>query len=139
MTADGMKCQPCSVTTAAAFNELTAPAGAMPGKLIAVVVLLGLGIALNLITMSLLSVALGVALLVGILVGNDGVRRFVMILAWISLVMGGFALVLFVTAGSSLGVIFAAFGVAQNVFLIWALKQDDVRNWMFKTAFKDGL
>jgi hypothetical protein len=111
----------------------------MPGKLTVVVVLLGLGILLNLISMSLLSVAFGVALLVGILAGNDGIRRFVIALAWINLALGAFGLVMVLSAGDSLVLMLAVFGVAQTLFVLWALMQEDVREWMFKTAFKDGL
>jgi len=118
---------------------LTSPAGPMPGKLKVVVALLGLGVLLNFLSMSLISVAFGIALLVGILVGNDGVRKLIMILAWISLVFSGVSMVLLVSLGYPLGVALGAFGLAQNIFLIWALKQNDVRDWMFKTAFKAGL
>ena len=139
MTAEGMKCQPCSMAAAPQLDELTSPAGPMPGKLKVVVALLGLGVLLNFLSMSLISVAFGIALLVGILVGNDGVRKLIMILAWISLVFSGVSMVLLVSLGYPLGVALGAFGLAQNIFLIWALKQNDVRDWMFKTAFKAGL
>jgi hypothetical protein len=139
MTADGLKCQACSVVAAPPVHELAGPAGPMPTKLQVVVALLGLGILLNFLTLSLLTAGIGVALLIGILVGNDGIRRFVTALAWINLVIGGFALAMILSAGSSQAVGVAIFGVVQNVFVIWTLGQEDVRNWMFKTAFKDGL
>lgn len=140
MTADGMKCQACSLAAAPQLDALTSPAGSMPGKLMAVVILLGIGVVLNLLTMSLISMAIGITLIVGILVGNDGIRKLVMILAYISLLFSGIAMVLVVlVAAHPLVLVMGLFGVAQNVFLIWALKQNDVRDWMFKTAFKDGL
>lgn len=141
MTVDGMKCAQCAAILNVAPNvdELTGPAGAMPGKLVVVVALLGLSVLLNLLALSFLNVVIGCALLFGILVGNDGIRRLVMALAWISLVLAGFGLVAAAAAGATVVAAVGVFGVTQNIWLIWALRQDDVRNWMFKTAFKDGL
>ena len=139
MTADGLKCPNCALSPNPVASDLAGPAGPMPGKLQAVVALIGLGILLNLVSYSLLSVAFGVALLVGILAGNDGIRRFVIALAWINVILGGFGLAMVLSAGEPMLLAFAAFGLAQSVFVVWALMQNDVRDWMFKTAFKDGL
>ncbi len=117
---------------------LASPAGSMPGKLVTVVVLMIISIVLNLLTLSFFSAALGTALVVGLFVGNDGVRRFVVGLMWVNLAVsiGFFVLALSLNGATVLSSVLSV-GIAG--FVVWALVQDDVRDWMFKTAFKDGL
>ena len=85
-----------------------------------------------------LAAAIGGALLVGILVGNDGVRGFMRGLAAVQILMN---LVLMAAAQGAKGVgagqmaIWGFFGIAIPVFIIWTLGQPDVRDWMFRKNF----
>ncbi len=109
----------------------------MPGVLVVLVCLQGLGALLNLLSGSLLAAAIGTALLVGILVGNDGVRSFMRGLAVIQILMN----VVLMAAAKGAGVstdriaIAAIFGVGVPVFIIWTLGRPDVRDWMFRKNF----
>jgi hypothetical protein len=110
----------------------------MPGKLKVVVGLLGLGLVLHLVSGALFSAAVQGALLFGVLIGNDGVRTLLRVLAGVNIA------VIFVTAGPDLQhgdpTLLAAVcvGVGVAVFIIWALGQQDVREWMFRKNFKLG-
>lgn len=109
----------------------------MPGKLVVVVVLMAIGIALNLLSGSLLSAGINIALLVGVLVGNDGVRTFLRGLAVLQII---WAIVILAGVGAHVGktvlVIAAVIGIASPAYLLWALGQNDVREWMFRKNFK---
>ncbi len=115
----------------------------MPGTLMVVVLFQGLGVVLNAVSGSLLSAAIGGALLVGILVGNDGVRNFMRGLAAIQILMN---VVLMAAASSNVHVagstmaIWGFFGIAVPAFIIWTLGQPNVRDWMFRKNFNlDGV
>lgn len=110
------------------------PSG-MPGKLVAVVVLLVVASVLNLLSGALISAGIQAALLFGVVIGNDGVRTFLRGLAGVNILL---IVVLGIPAMQSGGaevVLGAIIGVAVNVYLIWALGQDDVREWMFRKNF----
>ncbi len=143
MTVDGMKCSSCSIKTAVLDANLTAAAGSMPGKLLAVVTLMIISIVLSALSFSFLSAAFSAALLVGLFIGNDGVRRFVVALTWLNLMLkiGALILVLGLSGGKVDGetIVLSALSMGISGFVVWALVQNDVRDWMFKTAFKDGL
>lgn len=143
MTAEGMKCPACSTKMMEMDSDLTSAAGSMPGKLLAVVILMSISILLNVISMSLVSAIFGGALLAGLFVGNDGVRRFVVGLMWVNLMIkiGLFIFALGLSGGHLDGTVVALSGLSMAIsgFVVWALVQNDVRDWMFKTAFKDGL
>ena len=143
MTPDGMTCSPCSIKTAALDVTLTSAAGSMPGKLLAVVIFMVISIVLSVLSFSFLSAAFSVALLIGLFIGNDGVRRFVIALTWLDLMLkiGLLILVLSMAGGQLDGVTIMLSSLSMSIsgFVVWALVQNDVRDWMFKTAFKDGL
>lgn len=109
----------------------------MPGTLLVLVILQGLGVVLNAVSGGLLAAAIGGALLVGILVGNDGVRGFMRGLAAVQILMN----VVLMVAAKSQGVavskmaIWAIFGIGIPVFIIWTLGQPNVRDWMFRKNF----
>jgi hypothetical protein len=109
----------------------------MPGVLMVVVFLQGLGALLNAVTGALLAAAIATALLVGILVGNDGVRNFMRGLAAIQILMN----VVLMAAAKSHGAevsplaIWASYGIGIPAFIIWTLGQPNVRDWMFRKNF----
>ena len=108
----------------------------MPGKLMIVLGLMTLGVILYLVTAAILSAIIGVALIVGVIAGNDGVRTFLRALAifqmlWAAIVV--FALSSAVSTEAAL--IAAVFGVGSPAFFFWTLGQDDVREWMFRKNF----
>jgi len=109
----------------------------MPGKLVVVVVLLGVALVLNIVNGALLSAGLHGALVFGVLIGNDGVRTFLRALAAVNilvvLVMSIPALEALATGSLIAGVILS---VGINAYFIWALGQEDVREWMFRKNFK---
>jgi hypothetical protein len=115
----------------------------MPAKLIVCVVWMIVGAVANLALGGILAAGIAIALTVGILVGNDGVRTF---LKWASLFQAGYTVTVlgfFVSEGHVLevrgGLAFVAiavvFGVLAPLFLFWALGKDDVREWMFRKNF----
>jgi hypothetical protein len=139
MTADGMKCSNCVASIAISEPEMLAPAGSMPGKLAVVIGLMAISVLLNILTTSLISGGIGIALIAGILVGNNGVRLFVKALVWLQLLFQSIGLVAVLALNETPLLLASLFSVGISVFVIWTLMQDDVRTWMFKTAFKDGL
>jgi len=109
----------------------------MPGKLMVVVGLMALGAVLNLVAGGILSAVLEVVLIVGVLAGNDGVRTFLRGLAaiqilWTITVLAGAATLTNSPALLLAGII----AITSCAYFIWALGQDDVREWMFRKNFK---
>ncbi len=110
----------------------------MPGKLVLVVLWMVIGAIAALATGGIVTAGIQAALIVGVLAGNDGVRTFLRGLAVIQILWN---LTLITAAASethaSTGAIaiFAAFGVGAPAFLVWALGQQDVRDWMFRKNF----
>jgi len=142
MTVEGMLCSPCNITKSvdAVSNR---PAGSMPGKLQVVFVLMIIAVVLSVLTSSFISAGIGMALLLGLFVGNDGVRKFVIGLVWLDLMIKA-GLVVFVVIVSSgkvdmFFILITLVSVSISGFVIWVLGQHDVRDWMFRTAFKEGL
>ncbi len=112
---------------------------AMPGKLTAVVVFLLVGVVANFASSGLCVGWIGIVLAAGVLVGNDGVRTFLRGLAVIE--MFWVATMSFANAKrcpdqhalvDDLGLSL----IVSPVFMIWALGQQDVRDWMFRASFK---
>jgi hypothetical protein len=108
----------------------------MPGLLVVVVGLMGLGVVLNLISGGILSAIIGGALVFGVLVGNNGVRQF---LRGIAVLQMMFAIwVLAMASGhvsSEVMAIVALFGLGIPVFYFYTLGRDDTRDWMFRKNF----
>jgi hypothetical protein len=109
----------------------------MPGKLVVVVVLLGVAIVLNILGAALVSAGIQGVLLFGVLIGNDGVRTFLRGLAAVNIVI---VLVMSIpamqAADNTMVLIMVAISVSINGYMIWALGQEDVREWMFRKNFK---
>jgi hypothetical protein len=108
----------------------------MPGKLMVVVGLMALGVVLNLAGGGLVAAAIGAALIIGVLAGNDGVRTFLrglaaIQIAWALAVLGMASDIVAAPALLVAGII----GIGTPAFLIWALGQNDVREWMFRKNF----
>jgi hypothetical protein len=115
----------------------------MPAKLIVCVVWMVIGAVLNLAGGGLLTAGIEIALIVGVLVGNDGVRTF---LKWASLFQAGYVVMILgffihetaiiaTRTGIYIIAIAVVFGVLAPLFLFWALGKDDVREWMFRKNF----
>ena len=108
----------------------------MPGKLMVVVGLMALGAVMSLAVGGLLSAALEVALIVGVLAGNDGVRTFLRGLAAVQIV---WAMTVLASASDLVAapvlLVAGIIGIGTPAFLIWALGQSDVRDWMFRKNF----
>jgi hypothetical protein len=122
----------------------------MPAKLMVLVVLLFVGSVLNFVggsTTGIVMAVLQAALAIGVLAGNDGVRIFLRGLAAIQILWVLVMLAMAVAeasdhhlAGSVLGSpifwLIALIGLGTPGFLLWALGQHDVRDWMFQRSFR---
>jgi hypothetical protein len=109
----------------------------MPGKLVVVVVLMALGAVVSLIAGGLLSAAFEVVLIIGVLAGNDGVRTFLRGLAAVQILWAMTVLSRATALGANPALLLAGvIGIASPAFFIWALGQNDVRDWMFRKNFK---
>lgn len=142
MGVEGMTCASCCAAGRVAPDpELTKPAGSMPVQLVIVLALMAINIGLSLIEGGYISVALNLALMAGVLAGNHGVRKFLLFFAWVNLVVSGIlcALIVLAAATEEGELVYAAISTGIAAFTVWALSHPDVREWMFKTAFKDGL
>jgi hypothetical protein len=107
----------------------------MPGKLMVLVFLMGIGVLVNLLTGALFSAAIGVALVVGVLVGNDGVRKFLIGLSALQIVWAVIVLIGASALGSGALAIAGIFAIGIPALYIWVLVQEDVRDWMFRKNF----
>lgn len=117
----------------------------MPNKLKLVVAVMILGVALSLVSGAWVSALIGGALTFGVLVGNDGVRAFLRGLCVVQILLAaGLTVFPFLLgAASELDgrtmlalAISTVFGIAMPAYMVWALGQEDVRNWMFRKNFK---
>ena len=101
--------------------------------------LLGLAVALNAINNAWIAAAFQGALLFGLAIGNDGVRTFMRFLATINIPV---ILVLMIpdyqATGDAIVLVAAIVSAAVNAYIIWALGQNDVRDWMFRKNFDLG-
>lgn len=107
----------------------------MPATLMVVVGLLGLGVLSNIVAGALVSAAIGGALLFGLIVGNDGVRKFMQFLAVIQIVWNTILIARSAGAAPWLYAVWIVIGIALPAFLIWTLSRPDVREWMFRKNF----
>lgn len=121
----------------------------MPKKLIVLVALMGIQILLRTITMAtvtssvpvadFIGLLINVALLVGVLKGNEGVRALIIIFSVIGLILGSFALLraqsLGLHASNLLLFVAVVFSMLGPAFTIWCLTRADVKNWMSRRTF----
>jgi hypothetical protein len=108
----------------------------MPGLLVALVGLMGLGVVLNLVSGSIFSAIIGAALIFGVLVGNNGIRQLLRGLAVLQIAFAVFALaVASAVVGSGVWLVVAVFGLGIPAFYFYTLGRDDVRDWMFRKNF----
>jgi hypothetical protein len=108
----------------------------MPGLLVALVGLMGLGVVLNLVSGAILSAIIGGALIFGVLVGNNGIRQLLRGLAVLQMAFAIFALaVASAVVGSGVWLVVAVFGLGIPAFYFYTLGRDDVRDWMFRKNF----
>ncbi len=119
---------------------------AMPVKLIVVIVLLGLSLLLDLYGLSeeggavtYVRIALNIALLAGLLRGQEWARGLAMVMGILCLIGGGMLLIHMVVLGSlaflipALGYLaYATIGLmlVYGTFLLWTMNQADVQKWL---------
>lgn len=107
----------------------------MPVTLMILLGLLGLGVLSNLVAGALLSAAIGGALLFGLIIGNDGVRKFMQFLAVIQILWNTILIARTTGAQAWHYGLWIGIGIVLPVFLIWTLSRPDVREWMFRKNF----
>jgi hypothetical protein len=109
----------------------------MPASFSVLLVLLGLGVVSNAITGALVSAGIGAALLVGLIVGNDGVRKFMQALAVLQILANAILIATSAGAGAAayLLALWVVIGIVLPIFLIWTLSRANVREWMFRKNF----
>ena len=116
----------------------------MPGKLVVVLVLYAIAILLSAITGTWLAAAIQIGCFIGLMKGNDMVRKIVIFfnalgLAWV--VVQGVQLISLlntisaldgsaVAAAGMLGFGVLAFSFVASAFTIFALTRSDVKQWM---------
>ena len=109
----------------------------MPGKLITVIVLLGLSLVSNLLNGNWFGGLIGLGCIVGLFMANDVVRKAVIFFSCVNAAFGAVAVFggvlmavgMEVIAGMTV-IVVGVVGVLANVFSAWALTRDDVIQWM---------
>lgn len=119
----------------------------MPAKLVAVVILLSLNVISNLYTASqgaggganYVGVAFNVALIAGLIMGREWARVLAKVVAVLSLVLGGLALVVLMGVSSALAdapgmlaILYGGVGLSLFLggFMLWSMNQPDVLEWL---------
>ncbi|MBX7117240.1 MAG: hypothetical protein K1X64_23180 [Myxococcaceae bacterium] len=115
----------------------------MPNKLKVLISLQVISAFLNLILTKWIAAGVGIALLIGLVKGHEGVRTILIGLNFIGLaVMVFMGIATFSAIGHTVGQIafgVAMLGVAHTSFSIWCLQQPDVQDWMYKKSLPEGL
>lgn len=125
----------------------------MPVKLIVVIVLLGLSLLLDLYNLTgeggavtYIRIALNIALLAGLLRGQEWARGLAMVMAILCLIGGGILLIQLLVLGSlaflipTLGYIaYVTVGLmlVYGTFLLWTMNQADVQAWLASRTLRD--
>jgi hypothetical protein len=120
----------------------------MPGKLVAVLILLSLNVISNLYTASqptgggganYVGIAFNVALIAGLIMGREWARVLAKVVAVLSLVLGVLALVVLMGVSSALAseppllaIMYAGVGLSLFLggFMLWTMNQADVLEWL---------
>ena len=126
---------------------------AMPIKLLVVLVLLCLNLAANLYNLSgalagtayYVRIGLNIALLVGLLRGQEWARMLAKVTAVLSLVAGGILLLQVMVLGAALGASslglylygMVALAVVYGGFLLWCMNQQDVQAWLMSRTMRE--
>ncbi|NMC70655.1 MAG: hypothetical protein GYA57_11395 [Myxococcales bacterium] len=114
----------------------------MPKKLLVLVVWLVLGLVMTVVqgalgggVLSWVSVLVSALLIVGVLVGSEGARLWLMFGAIAGLLMGGVGAFGLLVAGKGMGIArglgLIVLSVAPSAYMLWCLRQQDVQQWMF--------
>lgn len=120
----------------------------MPGKLVVLVVLMGLNLLLTGVEVALapgfnvVALLINAFLLYSVIRGNESIRRAMIALSYLGLILSVVALILALLVlsrllGTLLGIIALAaifVSIARCVYTIWVLNQPDVQSWMFKRS-----
>lgn len=119
----------------------------MPRKLVAVIILLSLNVINNLYTVSqgagsggvYVGVAFNVLLIAGLIMGREWARVLAKVVAVLSLVLGGLALLALMAVSGAIAMvpelmIAAYIGVGLSLFIggfvLWCMNQQDVLEWL---------
>lgn len=125
----------------------------MPGKLVVVLILLSLNVITHLTTLSLgggtggtyVGIAFNVMLIAGLVMGREWARMLAKIVAVLSLVLGGIALLALLSLGGAAfavpGLGIAAYvGVALSLgvggYILWCMNQQDVLDWLMARSLQ---
>jgi len=126
----------------------------MPTKLLVVLILLCLNLATNLYNLSgafagtadYVRIGLNVALLVGLLRGQEWARVLAKVTAVLTLVAGAILLLQALSLGGAAFVIpqlgiflygMITLALVYGVFLLWCMNQADVQEWLMSRTMKD--
>lgn len=126
----------------------------MPTKLLVVLILLCLNLATNLYNLSgafagtadYVRIGLNVALLVGLLRGQEWARVLAKVTAVLTLVAGAILLLQALSLGGAAFMIpqvgiflygMITLALVYGVFLLWCMNQADVQEWLMSRAMKD--
>ncbi|MBK7829004.1 hypothetical protein [Nannocystis sp.] len=126
----------------------------MPTKLLVVLILLCLNLATNLYNLSgafagtadYVRIGLNVALLVGLLRGQEWARVLAKVTAVLTLVAGAILLLQALSLGGAAFVIpqlgiflygMITLALVYGVFLLWCMNQADVQEWLISRTMKD--
>ena len=112
----------------------------MPKKLSVVVILFLVSIGFSFQQQAYVSAVVSGLLLAGVIKGNDGIRKFIIGLAFVQIAWALFGITQILVYASFAAVepvfwAYTAVAIGVPAFLLWAMSQEDVREWMFRRAF----
>jgi hypothetical protein len=125
----------------------------MPGKLVVVLILLSLNVITHLTTLSLgggtggtyVGIAFNVMLIAGLVMGREWARMLAKIVAVLSLVLGGVALLALLSLGGAAFVVpglavaaYVGVGLSLGVggYILWCMNQQDVLDWLMARSLQ---
>lgn len=126
----------------------------MPGKLVAVLILLSLNVINNLYgasqggatTATYVGIGFNVMLIAGLIMGREWARVLAKVVGVLSLIIGGLALMALLAAGPAMFLIpslavVAYVGVGLSLFIggfvLWCMNQQDVIDWLMSRSLKE--
>ena len=110
----------------------------MPGKLIALMALMGINAAMSFADGRYVVGTIQVLILAGVAAGNEAVRKLLIALNGLSLVVSVVfgAIAFFAGPLAMLALASTIFGVVSAAFAIWVLTRPEVEHWMYKRSMK---
>jgi hypothetical protein len=99
----------------------------MPGKLKVLLALMALSIASSVIGGAWVSAAISIAIVIGLFIGNETVRKVVLVFSALGFVFAALSMLTF----HPLALIAGAVSALQSGFTLVCLTSSDVKTWMF--------